>query len=225
MASGARAIAVEYHKAPEFPFPVPVDDAEAAYRALLGSRVSPETLFVAGDSAGGGLTLALLQRIKAAELPMPRAAILLSPWVDLECGGASIAQNARYDYLPVPGLAWGAQQYLQGTDRRNPQASAVHADLKGLPPLLIQTGGAELFLSENQLLAERARAAGVEVTHEIDEGMVHVFQAFASFAPEVNGAIERIGVFVRARAVEGTARAVAPPREIVVPEIDVREAT
>jgi acetyl esterase/lipase len=225
MASGARAIAVDYRKAPEFPFPAPVDDAEAAYRALLDSGVSPDTVFVGGDSAGGGLTLALLQRIKAAGLPMPRAALLLSPWVDLECGGASIAQNARYDYLPVPGLAWGAEQYLQGTDRRHPQASAVHADLSGLPPLLIQTGSAELFLTENEILAERARASGVAVTHEVEEGMVHVFQAFASFVPEVNAAIERIGAFVRAHAVAGTAAVVEPPREVVLPEIDVTAET
>jgi monoterpene epsilon-lactone hydrolase len=225
MASGARAIAIDYRKAPEFPFPAPVDDAEAAYRALLESGVSPHTVFVAGDSAGGGLTLALLQRIKAEGLPMPRAAILLSPWVDLECGGASIAENARYDYLPVPGLAWGAEQYLQGTDRRHPHASAVHADLKGFPPLLIQTGGAELFLSENEVLAERARAAGVDVTHQIDDGMVHVFQALASFVPEVNGAIERIGEFVRTRSVGGTAPVVEPPREVMVPEIDLTAET
>ncbi len=225
MASGARAIAIDYRKAPEFPFPAPVDDAEAAYRELLRSGVAPETIFVAGDSAGGGLTLALLQRIKTAGLPMPRAGILLSPWVDLECGGASIAKNARYDYLPASGLAWGADQYLQGRDRRDPYASAVHADFTGFPPLLIQTGGAELFLSENELLAERARAAGVEVTHEIEEGMVHVFQAFASFVPEVNAAIERIGAFVQSYAVGAPPKAVPPPREPVAPEIDVSPAT
>jgi acetyl esterase/lipase len=213
-ASGARAIAVDYRKAPEFPFPAPVDDAEAAYRALLDSGTPAERIFVGGDSAGGGLALALLQRIKETGLPMPRAAILLSPWVDLECGGESIAKNARYDYLPVRGLAWGVQQYLGDTDRRHPHASAVHADLAGLPPLLIQTGSAELFLSENEALARRAREAGVEVTHEIEDGMVHVFQAFATFVPEVDVAIQRIGAFVRSHA----AHAAASP--VVTPETD-----
>jgi len=221
MASGARAIAVAYRKAPEFPFPAPIDDAEAAYRALLESGTAPDNVFLGGDSAGGGLTLALLQRIKDGGLPMPRAGVLLSPWVDLECGGASIAENARYDYLPAHGLAWGAGQYLQGTDPRHPHVSAIHADLAGLPPLLIQTGGAELFLSENAALAERARAAGVDVTHEVEPGMVHVFQAFASFVPEVNAAIERVGAFIRSRAAGATAPAVAPPHEPVAPEIDV----
>jgi acetyl esterase/lipase len=198
-ATQARTVAVDYRKAPEYPFPAPIDDAEAAYRALLDEGVRPERFFVAGDSAGGGLTMALLQRAKEHGLPMPRGAILLSPWVDLECGGESIARNARFDYLPVPGLAWGVEQYLQGADRRHPHVSAVHADLSGLPPLLIQTGGAELFLSENRRLAELAEAAGISVTHQIEDGMIHVYQAFATYLPECDAAIQRIGTFVRER--------------------------
>jgi monoterpene epsilon-lactone hydrolase len=220
-ASGARAVAVDYRKAPEFPFPAPVDDAEAAYRALLLSGTPADQIFVGGDSAGGGLALALLQRIKACDLPMPRAGVLLSPWVDLECGGESIATNARYDYLPVRGLSWGAQQYMQDNDRRHPHASAVHADLAGLPPLLIQTGSAELFLSENEALARRAREAGVPVTHEIEPGMVHVYQAFATFVPEVDVAIQRIGAFVRAHAVDRSAAAAAPETGMAAPGFDV----
>ncbi len=220
LASGARAIAVDYRKAPEFPFPAPVDDAETAYRALLDAGTPPERIVVGGDSAGGGLALALLQRIKGSELPMPRAGILLSPWVDLECGGDSIAKNARYDYLPVRGLSWGAEQYLQGEDRRHPHASAVHADLAGLPPLLIQTGSAELFLSENERLAERAKEAGVDVTHEIDEGMIHVYQAFASFVPEVDRAIQRIGAFVQKHAARTVPESLAPESEENAPTHD-----
>jgi acetyl esterase/lipase len=200
VASGARTIAIDYRKAPEHPFPAPIDDAEAAYRALIQSGTAAEQIFVGGDSAGGGLALALLQRVRERGLPMPKGAILLSPWVDLECGGESIQKNARFDYLPVPGLAPFAAHYLQGADKLHPHASAVHAELAGLPPLLIQTGSAELFLSENQALAERARAAGVDVTHEIDEGMIHVYQAFTTFIPECGGAIERIGAFVRRHA-------------------------
>jgi epsilon-lactone hydrolase len=200
VASAARAVALDYRKAPEYPFPAPIDDAEAAYRALIESGTPAEQIFVGGDSAGGGLALALLQRAREHGLPMPKGAVLLSPWVDLECAGESIAENARFDYLPVPGLPWGADNYLQGTDKRHPHASAVYADLTGLPPLLIQTGSAELFLSENQVLAERARAAGLDVTHEIDEGMIHVYQAFATFVPECGRAIERIGAFIRRHA-------------------------
>jgi len=197
VASGARCIAVDYRKAPEHPFPLPVEDAEAAYRALLDSGVSASRVFVAGDSAGGGLTLALLQRVRDSGLPMPRAAILLSPWVDLECTGESIQKNAPFDYLPAANLSWGVDQYLQGGDRRHPHASAVHADLRGLPPLLVVTGGAELFLSENLRLVEQTRDAGVRVTHQVEAGMVHVFPAFASFLPECAPVIDRIGAFVR----------------------------
>jgi epsilon-lactone hydrolase len=195
--TGARCIALNYRKAPEHPFPAPIDDAEAAYRAILDAGVAVDRLFVGGDSAGGGLTLALLLRIRAASLPMPRAAVLLSPWVDLECTGESIRTNASFDYLPPQGLAWAADQYLQGQDKKHPEASAVHADLAGLPPLLIQTGSAELFLSENQRLAARATEHGVTVTHEIEPGFTHVFQAFASYTPECEPAIQRIGAFVR----------------------------
>jgi epsilon-lactone hydrolase len=199
VASGARAIALDYRKAPEHPFPLAIDDAESAYSALLSSGIPPERLFIGGDSAGGGLTLAVLQRIRDSGLPLPRAGILLSPWVDLECLGESIPRNAPFDYLPAAGLTWSRDHYLQGQDFRHPHASAIHADLRGLPPLLMQTGSAELFLAENLLLAERAREAGVSVTHEVEPGGIHVFQAFASFVPECEPAIRRIGAFVRDR--------------------------
>ena len=197
VASGARAIAIDYRKAPEHPFPLPIDDCEAAYRALLESGTPPDKVFVAGDSAGGALTIAVLLRARDAGLPMPRAAVLLSPWVDLECVGESIEKNARFDYLPCSGLPLSAAHYLQGADRRHPHVSPIHADLHGLPPLLIQTGGAELFLSENQRFAEQARAANVEVVHQVEEGMIHVYPAFASFVPECARAIDEIGAFVR----------------------------
>ncbi len=201
VATGARCVAVEYRKAPAHPFPAALDDAVRAYRALLASGVAPETLFVGGDSAGGGLTLGTLLRLRGEGDPLPRAAILLSPWVDLEGTGASVQANAEYDYLTSEMLELGASAYLQGADRRDPLVSAVHADLRGLPPLLVQTGGAELFLSENERLVERAREHGVEVVHEIEAGMVHVFQAFMAFAPAVaDAAFDRIGAFVRARA-------------------------
>lgn len=196
-AAGAKTYAIDYRKAPEHPFPLPIDDCEGAYRQLLSEGVPPGSLFVGGDSAGGGLTLAVLQRARSAGLPLPRGAILLSPWVDLEFTGASLDDNARFDYLPRRGLKWGAELYLGGADPQDPLASPVRAELGGLPPLLIQSGGAELFLSENQALAERARAAGVPVTHEVEAGMVHVFQAFASFLPGCEPAIARLGAFVR----------------------------
>lgn len=193
----ARTIAIDYRKAPEYPFPAPIDDCEAAYRALLDAGTPPDRIFVGGDSAGGGLTLAVLQRAKEAGLPLPRAAVLLSPWVDLECMGESIKDNAAYDYLPPSGLPMGVEHYLQGGDCRHPHVSPVHADLRGLPPILMLTGGAELFLSENRRFAELVRASGTSIVHRIEPGMIHVYPAFATFVPECLPAIHDIGAFIR----------------------------
>ncbi len=197
--SGARCIVIDYRKAPEHPFPAPVDDCEAAYRALLDQAVDPSRILLAGDSAGGGLVLAVLLRARAAALPMPAAAVLLSPWVDLSCRGASVEANAVYDYLTLEALELGVSHYLQGQDPLHPHASPVHAELAGLPPLLLLTGSAELFLSENLALAERALSQGVDLTHHIEQGMVHVSSLFATVAPASGSALLLIGRFVRER--------------------------
>lgn len=226
VAARARCVAIDYRKAPEHPFPAAIDDAEAAYRALVASGVPESRLFVAGDSAGGGIALALMLRLKASGSTMPRAAVLLSPWVDLETSGVSINEHSKYDYLPPLGLPWAIGHYLQGQDPKHPEASAVNADLGGLPPLLIQTGGAELFYSENLALAERAAAAGVRVTHDIQAGMIHVFQAFATYAPECAPAIDRIGGFVQ-RELRRPDQASAPPASkiaVAPQDLDERSA-
>lgn len=197
--SGAKAIAIDYRKAPEHPFPAAIDDSVTAYRELLDRGVDTGKLFLGGDSAGGGLVLALLQRIREEALPMPSGGVLLSPWCDLEATGESVRRNARFDYLSPEGLEFGATLYVPDGERRHPHVSAVHADLTGFPPLLIQSGSAELFVSENERLAALAADSGVDVVHEIEPGMIHVFQAFASFLPECEPAIRRIGGFVRQR--------------------------
>jgi monoterpene epsilon-lactone hydrolase len=195
--SGARCIVVDYRKAPEYPFPAPIDDCEAAYRALVGEGVAPARIFLAGDSAGGALVLAVLLRVLAAGLPMPAAGVLLSPWVDLSRTGESVEANAAYDYLTPAALEFGVRHYLQGQDPMHPLASPVHAELHGLPPLLLLTGSAELFLSENMALAARARAHGVELTHHIQPGMVHVSSLFAGLVPNTGDGLALIGAFVR----------------------------
>jgi len=202
IATGARAVAIDYRKAPEHPFPAAVDDGEASYRSLLaadksaGGRSAP--LFLAGDSAGGGLALAVALRARDAGLPRPCGLLLLSPWTSKACDGESIRRNQSFDYLTPAALQRGAAAYLQGADARHPHASAIHADLRGLPPLLIETGGAELLLSDNEALAERAAAAGVPVVHHVEPGMVHVFPIFCRVLPGVGpAAFERMGDFVR----------------------------
>lgn len=197
LAAQARCVSIDYRLAPEHPCPAAVDDAIAAYRALLESGTPPGSIVFGGDSAGGGLAVATLLRLLTTDDPMPGAAVLLSPWVDMSCAGESIDRNAPYCYLQRPAIELFARQYLQGRPPQDPVASPVHADLSGLPPLLVQAGSAEALYSECVLLAERARAAGVNVTLQIGEGMVHVWQAFARILPEARAFIDDVGRFIR----------------------------
>ena len=199
-ASGARCVVPNYRKAPKHPFPAAIDDALACYRALLDEGVNPERLVVGGDSAGGGLSLALMLRLREQGDPLPCAAFLLSPWVDLELTGTSIDSNAPYDYLSRARLEEASGYYLAGHDRRDPLVSAVFADLTGLPPLLVQSGDAELFYDENCRFVERARAAQVSVDHEVAPGMIHVYPVFAPVLEQARQAIATIANFVRTQA-------------------------
>jgi monoterpene epsilon-lactone hydrolase len=199
-ASGARCVVPSYPLAPAQPFPASLDTAVACYRALLASGVSPQQLVVSGDSAGGGLTLALLLTLRDAGDALPRAVVLLSPWVDLEVTGASIHAHARYDYLSPDLVEQASRWYAGAESRRHPLISPIHADLRGLPPMFVLTGGIELFRSENELFVERLRAAGVQVTHEIAEHAVHVYAVFGSVSEESRQATRRIGEFVREQA-------------------------
>lgn len=199
-AAGIRALGVDYRLAPEHPFPAAVEDATAAYRWLISSGVDPESMVIAGDSAGGGLTLATLVALRDAGDPMPAAAVCMSPWVDLEGLGESMTTKADVDpFVSREQLQFMAQQYLGDRDRRTPLAAPLYADLQGLPPLLIQTGSSETLLDDSTRLAERARAAGVEVTLDIWEDMIHGWQICASFLPEAQQSIDTIGKFIRAR--------------------------
>jgi acetyl esterase/lipase len=199
-AAAARVLLIEYRLAPEHPHPAAVDDATAAYRWLLSNGATPAQLVVAGDSAGGGLTVATLVALRDAGVALPAAGVCLSPWVDLEGIGASMTTKASVDpMVQRDPLRKMAAQYLGGRDPRTPLAAPLYADLRGLPPLLIQVGTAETLLDDSTRLADRARAAGVAVTLEPWDDMIHVWQVFAAMLPEGREAIERIGAFVRQR--------------------------
>jgi len=200
-AAKARALVIDYRLAPEHPFPAAVEDSVAAYRWMLAQGLKPSRIAVAGDSAGGGLTVATLVAIRDAKLALPAAGVCLSPWTDLEGLGDSMKSKAAVDpMVQKEGLAEMAAHYLQGKDPRSPLAAPLYADLAGLPPLLIQVGTAETLLDDSTRLAERARKAGTKVTLEAWENMIHVFQIFAPMLDEAQQAIDKIGEFVRANA-------------------------
>jgi monoterpene epsilon-lactone hydrolase len=197
-AARARVLGLDYRLAPEHPFPAAVDDGVAGYRFLLSQGFQPSRLAIAGDSAGGGLTIATLVSARDSGVAMPAAAVCLSPWVDLEGTGESMKTRLQVDPIASPqGTHLLAQAYLGNRSLRTPLASPLYADLKGLPPLLIQVGDHEVLLDDSTRLAERARTAQIKVKLEIWPEMVHVWQLFASILPEGQQAVEAIGSFIR----------------------------
>jgi acetyl esterase/lipase len=208
LACKARALLIDYRLAPEHPFPAGVEDTVAAYDWLLAQGNAPGQLVVAGDSAGGTLTLALLVHLRDHGQALPAAAVCLSPAPDLTFSSESWTFNARKDVmLDARKERQAVEIYLRGADPRTPLASPYYADLRGLPPLLIQVGSSEVLLSDAERLAEKARAAGVDVTLEVWPGMQHEWQFTARIMPEGRRAIARVGEFVEAalsRRVEQT---------------------
>ena len=200
MAAGARVLTIGYRLAPEHPFPAAVDDAVAAWRWLLDGGADPAAVAFAGDSAGGGLTVAALLAAGDHGLPLPAAGACISPWVDLTLSGESYDRNAATDPdVERWRLEEMARLYLAGADPRTPLASPVFGDLAGLPPLLIHAGTAELLEDDAVLLATVARTAGVPVTLELYRDMIHVWHAYAPVLPEAMAGIERIAAWLGER--------------------------
>ncbi len=193
---GLPAVAPDYRLAPEAPFPAAVEDAVAVYQALLDQGIPASRIVIAGDSAGGGLTLATLVKLRAEGMPLPAAGFMISPWADLSCSVATMESKAAEDpSLDRAGLLGGAAAYLAGQDAAHPLASPVNADLSGLPPLLVQVGSAEISL----LIAERAGHAGTHVQLEVWPDMIHVWHSFHFMLPEGRQALDAAGTFLRAR--------------------------
>lgn len=190
-----RLVAPDYRLAPEHPCPAAIEDAVAAYRALLDQGIDPSRIAIGGDSAGGGLTVATLCALRDAGEPLPATAVLLSPWVDL----ARVPEPAPLDYLqptlhPGPALGYAGDLPLD-----DPRVSPIHADLSGLPPTLILAGGAELLLPDSLELTERMRAAGVEVELDVEPDEIHVYPLFGPVNPRARTANRRMAAWVTRR--------------------------
>jgi epsilon-lactone hydrolase len=203
---GFRVFAPNYRLAPENPFPAALHDALAVYRALLAQ--APGRITVGGDSAGGGLALALLLAAKAEGLPMPVCAALFCPWTDLAATGASLTRNAaRESVLYSPRMKEAAELYLQGQDPTNPLASPLYGDMTGLPPLLIQVGAPEILLDDSTRLAARAEAAGVPVDLTVWDNLPHVWHVAQHFLPEARIALDQAASFAKSALASSAARA------------------
>jgi monoterpene epsilon-lactone hydrolase len=198
-ASKARVLIIDYRLAPEHPFPAALDDAMKVYHWLTtNQRILPEDLVIAGDSAGGGLALAVLLKLRDEQTALPAAAVCLSPWTDLALSGQSLVEKAEIDVIvSLEALEKFSKFYLKDTDPTHPLASPLYADLQGLPPLFIQVGTAEIILDDSLRFAERAKAAGVEVTLDVWEDMPHIFALFAAITPEGKEGVQRIGYFIQ----------------------------
>lgn len=195
---GFRVFAPNYRLAPESRFPAAVDDAVAVYRGLLADGRSPQSIVVAGDSAGGGLALSLMLALRDAGTPLPAAAAVFSPWTDLAATGESIRANtARCAMFNGPDIGPSARYYLGCADPRDPLASPLYSDLSGLPPLLIHVGANETLLDDSTRVAERARAAGVPVELKIWPVVPHAWQLVPQMLPEARQSLRESSEFLR----------------------------
>lgn len=197
-AAGVRALLPEYGLAPENRFPGSIEDAVEVYRALLDDGFDPERLLIAGDSAGGGLTVATLLTLRDEGLPMPKAAFLLSPWLDLTASGETMESRSDRDPWFQPGdIREIARYYCDEDQLTDPRVSPVYADMRGMPPMHIQVGDDEILLSDATRLADKLRAEGIDVSVDVWQDMWHVFQAFLLIVPEAREAVRRMGEAMR----------------------------
>ena len=195
--AGLRGLVVDYRLAPEHPFPAAIEDAEAAYDFLMDEGVSPDALLLAGDSAGGGLSLALLQKLRENGKAQPKAVALMSPWTDLTASGASIeTRDARDPMIDPSKMHLAIDWYAPNQDKKNPLISPLFADLTGFPPMLVQVGSEEVLFDDSTRLVEHAKRDKVDVELQIWEDMPHVHQIAHGFVPEAKAALRDMAAYL-----------------------------
>ncbi|MFX1273784.1 MAG: alpha/beta hydrolase [Promethearchaeota archaeon] len=194
-----RTLLLDYRLAPENPFPAGLEDCINAYKWLINSEgIAPKNIIIAGDSSGGGLTIATQLKLKEENIPLPRITICISPWIDLTLTSNAFKNNAEIDPFLTPELLISASKWYYGeNDPKDPFITTLYGALQGLPPILITVGTQELLYDDAVHLAERAKEAGVEVVLEIFKDMIHVFQAFIGFFPEAQEGMDKIGEFIK----------------------------
>ncbi|MGE5394350.1 MAG: alpha/beta hydrolase [Candidatus Saccharibacteria bacterium] len=195
--TGVNNLVYEYRLAPEYPFPAALDDSVKVFKWLLQSGYQPNNILIAGESAGGGLTLALLLALKDRALPMPVAAVAISPWADLTCSSESYRTKNNVSLAPLNSWLVFSKHYCGANNASNPFISPVFGDLKGLPPLLINVGTDDELYDDGEKFALKAKEAGVAVTFRKGEGQVHCYPLLAPMFPEASEAMKEMVDFVR----------------------------
>lgn len=209
--AGCRVLAINYRKAPQYPYPYALEDSLMAYNWLLEAGYSADRIMLAGDSAGGHLTLATLLSIRDRGLPRPGGAVCLSPWTDMTCRSESMRNNASRDtMIPAHRVRQAARHFANGMPLFDTRMSPLYAELHDLPPLLIHVGDGEVLLHDSTRLAEKAAAQGVDVTLRVWKDAPHVFQMFAGVVPQSTRSLKEIGLFMRERMGAGTLPDMAP---------------
>ena len=198
VSKGAGVLTIDYRVAPENPFPAALEDALTAYEWLLSQGYREEDIILAGDSAGGGLAMAMCHYLNDRERNLPLAIIAMSPWTDLTASGQSYTENYKID--PLFGNTRDSliydNPYIGAYNPKNPYISPMFGDFSGFPPMLIQVGSHEMLLSDSETVAEKAKEAGVKVRMSVYEGMFHVFQMAATLMPESKKAWAEVGKFI-----------------------------
>jgi acetyl esterase/lipase len=187
----------EYRLAPEHPFPAALDDSVKVYQWLLDSGFKPENILIAGESAGGGLSLALLLALKERNITMPVAAVSISPWTDLTCSSDSYRTKNKVSLAPLNSWTVFSKYYIGEDQATNPMISPLFGDLKGLPPILINSGADDELYQDGEEFFLKAKAAGVEITFRAGIGMVHCYPLLAPMFPEATEAMDEIIDFVK----------------------------